>query len=51
MKTSEGRARKIATLVAMLERGETIVPQSATKRLAGGTPKRTASKTPAPTKR
>jgi uncharacterized protein YdeI (YjbR/CyaY-like superfamily) len=27
MKTPEGRARKIATLVAMLERGETIVPQ------------------------
>lgn len=27
MKTAAGRARKIATLVAMLERGETIVPQ------------------------
>jgi len=27
MKTAEGRARKIATLVAMLARGETIVPQ------------------------
>lgn len=27
MKTPEGRARKIATLVAMLARGETIVPQ------------------------
>lgn len=27
MKTAKGRARKIATLVAMLERGETIVPQ------------------------
>ena len=27
MKTSVGRARKIATLVAMLERGETIVPE------------------------
>jgi uncharacterized protein YdeI (YjbR/CyaY-like superfamily) len=26
-KTAEGRARKIATLVAMLARGETIVPQ------------------------
>ena len=26
MKTAEGRARKIATLVAMLARGETIVP-------------------------
>jgi uncharacterized protein YdeI (YjbR/CyaY-like superfamily) len=29
MKTPAGRARKIATLVAMLERGETIVPQPA----------------------
>jgi uncharacterized protein YdeI (YjbR/CyaY-like superfamily) len=29
MKTPEGRARKIATLVAMLSRGETIVPQKA----------------------
>jgi uncharacterized protein YdeI (YjbR/CyaY-like superfamily) len=28
MKTPAGRARKIATLVAMLERGETIAPQS-----------------------
>ncbi|MEO7521359.1 MAG: YdeI/OmpD-associated family protein [Gemmatimonas sp.] len=27
MKTSAGRAKKIATLVAMLARGETIVPQ------------------------
>ena len=27
MKTSAGRAKKIAALVAMLERGETIVPQ------------------------
>jgi uncharacterized protein YdeI (YjbR/CyaY-like superfamily) len=27
MKTAAGRARKIATLVAMLERGETIVPE------------------------
>lgn len=27
MKTPAGRAKKIATLVAMLERGETIVPQ------------------------
>jgi uncharacterized protein YdeI (YjbR/CyaY-like superfamily) len=27
MKTPEGRARKIATLVAMLARGETIIPQ------------------------
>jgi len=29
MKTAEGRARKIAGLVAMLARGETITPQSA----------------------
>lgn len=29
MKTAEGRARKIAALVAMLARGETIVPQKA----------------------
>ena len=28
MRTPAGRARKIATLVAMLERGETIVPES-----------------------
>jgi hypothetical protein len=27
MKTAAGRARKIAALVAMLERGETILPQ------------------------
>jgi uncharacterized protein YdeI (YjbR/CyaY-like superfamily) len=38
MKTPEGRAKKIATLVAMLARGETIVPQAgkpAKKRAAG----------------
>ena len=29
MKTAAGRAKKIATLVAMLARGETIVPQKA----------------------
>jgi hypothetical protein len=29
MKTPAGRARKIAELVAMLARGETIVPESA----------------------
>jgi hypothetical protein len=29
MKTPEGRAKKIATLVAMLARGETIIPQKA----------------------
>jgi uncharacterized protein YdeI (YjbR/CyaY-like superfamily) len=32
MRTPAGRARKIATLVAMLARGETIVPQSAKAR-------------------
>ena len=29
MKTPEGRARKVATLVAMLARGKTIIPQQA----------------------
>ena len=32
MRTPAGRARKIAALVAMLERGETIVPEPAKKR-------------------
>lgn len=32
MKTPAGRARKIAELVAMLERGEAVVPQKAKKR-------------------
>jgi uncharacterized protein YdeI (YjbR/CyaY-like superfamily) len=32
MKTPEGRARKIATLVAMLAKGETIVPQKLDKK-------------------
>ena len=32
MRTPEGRARKIEALVAMLARGETIVPQSASPR-------------------
>jgi uncharacterized protein YdeI (YjbR/CyaY-like superfamily) len=32
MKTAAGRGRKIATLVAMLARGETIVPNSSTRR-------------------
>jgi len=32
MKTPAGRARKIATLVAMLERGETIVPERPSRR-------------------
>jgi uncharacterized protein YdeI (YjbR/CyaY-like superfamily) len=31
MKTPAGRARKIQALVAMLERGETVVPQAASK--------------------
>jgi uncharacterized protein YdeI (YjbR/CyaY-like superfamily) len=34
MKTPAGRARKIATLVAMLARGETIVPESERRRKA-----------------
>jgi uncharacterized protein YdeI (YjbR/CyaY-like superfamily) len=33
MKTAAGRARKIATLVDMLARGETIVPETALRRL------------------
>src|SRR6185295_3261288 len=32
MKTAAGRARKIASLVAMLARGETIVPESGRRR-------------------
>jgi len=32
MKTAAGRARKIASLVAMLARGETIVPEGARRR-------------------
>ena len=43
MKTPAGRARKIVQLVAMLARGETIVPQS-----AAATAKRIASKQAAP---
>lgn len=35
MKTPGGRREKIAALVAMLERGETIVPQSAARTSAG----------------
>jgi len=31
MKTTAGRARKIVTLVAMLERGETLVPERPVK--------------------
>ncbi len=40
MKTPAGRARKIAALVAMLARGETIVPQAATKAARPATTKR-----------
>jgi hypothetical protein len=39
MKTAAGRARKIAALVTMLARGETIIPQRlapATARRSGG---------------
>jgi len=40
MKTPEGRAKKIATLVAMLARGETIIPQKAAlKRAPGNKPR------------
>jgi uncharacterized protein YdeI (YjbR/CyaY-like superfamily) len=35
MKTAAGRARKIASLVAMLARGETVVPEPVRKRLRG----------------
>ena len=35
MKTPAGRARKVAQLVAMLERGETIVPEPVKPRLSG----------------
>jgi uncharacterized protein YdeI (YjbR/CyaY-like superfamily) len=41
MKTPAGRARKIATLVAMLARGETIVPQA---RVVPGTKSRKSRK-------
>ena len=34
MKTAAGRQRKIASLVAMLARGETIVPQAAARAAA-----------------
>jgi uncharacterized protein YdeI (YjbR/CyaY-like superfamily) len=32
MKTQAGRARKIASLVAMLARGETIIPEGGRRR-------------------
>jgi hypothetical protein len=34
MKTAAGRAKKIAALVAMLARGETIVPERGDRRKA-----------------
>jgi uncharacterized protein YdeI (YjbR/CyaY-like superfamily) len=40
MKTPAGRARKIAALVAMLARGETIVPNARARPPAGGSRKR-----------
>ena len=40
MKTPAGRARKIATLVAMLARGETIQPQKAARKVVPGTKSR-----------
>lgn len=40
MKTPAGRARKIAALVAMLARGETIVPNAGTRPPARGSRKR-----------
>jgi uncharacterized protein YdeI (YjbR/CyaY-like superfamily) len=43
MKTAAGRAKKIETLVAMLARGETIVPQ--TRALTGATQKNFDKKT------
>jgi uncharacterized protein YdeI (YjbR/CyaY-like superfamily) len=53
MKTPEGRARKIAALVAMLARGETIVPNPAPRPPAAaagskGKPARRPKKTEAP---
>jgi uncharacterized protein YdeI (YjbR/CyaY-like superfamily) len=39
MKTAAGREKKIATLVAMLARGETIVPQKAAKKSKRGRPR------------
>jgi uncharacterized protein YdeI (YjbR/CyaY-like superfamily) len=49
MKTVEGRRKKIAALVAMLARGETIVPQKPpAKRTAGPTRKRARARTRRP---
>ncbi|HEY5807000.1 MAG TPA: YdeI/OmpD-associated family protein [Povalibacter sp.] len=42
MKTAAGRERKIASLVAMLARGETIVPQPAKKKVAKAGKRRVA---------
>jgi len=44
MKTPAGRARKIAELVAMLARGETIVPQVAPRSASKATPRARAAK-------
>jgi uncharacterized protein YdeI (YjbR/CyaY-like superfamily) len=44
MKTPAGRARKIAALVAMLERGETIVPERPKKPLRPIAPRRAAKR-------
>jgi uncharacterized protein YdeI (YjbR/CyaY-like superfamily) len=49
MKTPEGRAKKIATLVAMLARGETIIPQKAGAKKAA--PKKVATSKAAPKKK
>jgi uncharacterized protein YdeI (YjbR/CyaY-like superfamily) len=38
MKTPEGRARAIARLVAMLARGETVIPEATRRRKAPGKP-------------
>jgi uncharacterized protein YdeI (YjbR/CyaY-like superfamily) len=46
MKTPAGRARKIETLVAMLARGETIVPLAASRTRATAAPARKAPRSP-----
>jgi uncharacterized protein YdeI (YjbR/CyaY-like superfamily) len=40
MKTAQGRARKIATLVDMLARGETVTPQATKKKTSGAARRR-----------
>lgn len=49
MKTPDGRARKIAALVAMLERGETIVPERPLVKRTQNTRKAPAAKRSRPT--